>query len=161
MILIGFGANLPSSAGAPDATLHAALAELAAKGIAIVTVSPFYRSPAWPDPLDPAYVNAVANIETELNPRELMARLHETETAFGRMRSARNAPRTLDLDLLDYQGLVDDGPPTLPHPRAAARNFVLIPLRDVAPRWKHPATGKGIDALIAALSEEERSLPRW
>jgi 2-amino-4-hydroxy-6-hydroxymethyldihydropteridine diphosphokinase len=161
MILIGLGANLPSFVGAPDATLRAALAELASRGIGIVQVSPFYRSPAWPDLRDPAYANAVANIATELEPQELMARLHETETAFGRMRSARNAPRTLDLDLLDYQGLINDGPPTLPHPRAVSRNFVLIPLRDVAPRWKHPVTGEGIDALIAALSAEERSLPGW
>jgi 2-amino-4-hydroxy-6-hydroxymethyldihydropteridine diphosphokinase len=161
MILIGLGANLPSSVGGPEATLRAALAELATHGIAIAEVSPFYRSPAWPDPRDPAFVNAVANIETELTPQELMTRLHETETVFGRMRSARNAPRTLDLDLLDYQGLVDEGPPTLPHPRAASRNFVLIPLRDVAPRWKHPVSKRRIDVLIGALSAEERSLPLW
>jgi 2-amino-4-hydroxy-6-hydroxymethyldihydropteridine diphosphokinase len=161
MILIGLGANLTSSVGAPDATLRGAIAELAAHGIGLVQVSPFYRSPAWPDPRDPAYANAVASIETDLSPQELMARLHETETAFGRMRSARNAPRTLDLDLLDYRGVVDRGPPTLPHPRAASRNFVLIPLRDVAPGWKHPVSKKGINALIAALSEEERSLPYW
>jgi 2-amino-4-hydroxy-6-hydroxymethyldihydropteridine diphosphokinase len=161
MILIGLGANLPSSVGTADATLRAALAELASHGIGIEQVSRFYRSPAWPDPRDPAFVNAVANIETGLSPQELMARLHGTETVFGRMRSARNAPRTLDLDLLDYRGLVEEGPPTLPHPRAGSRNFVLIPLRDVAPDWQHPASGKTIDELIAALPLERRSLPLW
>lgn len=161
MILIGLGANLSSSVGAPDATLRAALAELASRGIGIESISPFYRSPAWPDRRDPAFVNAVASIATDLSPQELMARLHETETLLGRMRSARNAPRTLDLDLLDYRGLVAAGPPTLPHPRAASRNFVLIPLRDVAPDWTHPLSKERIDQLIAALPREERSLPLW
>ncbi|HEY1707925.1 MAG TPA: 2-amino-4-hydroxy-6-hydroxymethyldihydropteridine diphosphokinase [Rhizomicrobium sp.] len=160
MILIALGANLPSRAGAPDATLRAALGELAGYGINILQVSPFYRTPAWPDPRDPAFVNAVARVETVLAPQELMLRLHETETAFGRQRSVRNAPRTLDLDLIDYEGLVEEGP-VLPHPRSAQRNFVLIPLRDIAPDWRHPATKLGIDALIAALPEGEQTLPRW
>jgi 2-amino-4-hydroxy-6-hydroxymethyldihydropteridine diphosphokinase len=159
--LIALGANLPSHAGAPDATLRTALVALADDGINILQVSPFYRTPAWPDPRDPAFVNAVARIETVLTPQKLMTRLHETETAFGRMRSARNAPRSLDLDLIDYDGRVEDGAPVLPHPRIAERNFVLLPLRDVAPHWRHPATNAGIDVLIAALPEAERTLPLW
>src|SRR5689334_14693066 len=109
MILIGLGANIPSSAGTPDVTLRAALSELASHEIDVIEVSPIYRSPAWPDPNDPDYANAVASIETRLDPEQLMARLHETETVFGRKRSARNAPRTLDLDLIDYDGLVTEG----------------------------------------------------
>lgn len=161
MILIGLGANLPSSAGAPDATLRAALAELAMHEIRVIEVSPLYRSPAWPDPNDPDYANAVANIETGLDLQRLMARLHETETVFGRKRSARNAPRTLDLDLIDYKGLISEGAPALPHPRTSSRNFVLIPLRDVAPRWTHPVTNESVEVLIAKLPPAERSLPRW
>jgi 2-amino-4-hydroxy-6-hydroxymethyldihydropteridine diphosphokinase len=90
-----------------------------------------------------------------------MTRLHATETSFGRTRSARNAARTLDVDLLDYNGRVEDGSPMLPHPRLDVRNFVLIPLRDVAPDWRHPVTGRLVDALIGALPEAERTLPRW
>jgi 2-amino-4-hydroxy-6-hydroxymethyldihydropteridine diphosphokinase len=161
MILIALGANLPSRAGAPDATLRAALAELAANGVSIVDVSPFYRTPAWPDPSDPPYANAVARVETVLTPQELMTRLHATETSFGRTRSARNAPRTLDVDLLDYNGRVENGALVLPHPRLDTRNFVLIPLRDVAPGWRHPVSGMSLDSLIAALPEAERTLPRW
>jgi 2-amino-4-hydroxy-6-hydroxymethyldihydropteridine diphosphokinase len=161
MIVIALGANLESRAGTPDATLRAALAELATSGINIAAVSAFYRSPAWPDPRDPAYANAVARVETVLSPQELLTRLHETETSFGRMRSARNAPRTLDLDLIDYDSRMDDGPPVLPHPRLDTRNFVLIPLRDVAPEWRHPVSGLDINALIAALPKEEQILPRW
>jgi 2-amino-4-hydroxy-6-hydroxymethyldihydropteridine diphosphokinase len=161
VILIALGANLPSRAGAPDDTLRAALAELAGDGINISQASPFYRTPAWPDPRDPAFANAVAHIETVLTPQELMLCLHEAETSFGRMRSARNAPRTLDLDLIDYDGRVEEGAPVLPHPRLAQRNFVLLPLRDVAPRWRHPVTKIEIGDLIAALPEDERTLPPW
>lgn len=161
MILIGLGANIPSSAGTPDVTLRAALAELALYEIHVIEVSRIFRSPAWPNPRDPEYANAVANIETRLDPERLMARLHETETVFGRKRSARNAPRTLDLDLIDYNGMVMEGPPTLPHPRTTSRNFVLIPLRDVAPGWRHPVNGETVDTLLAALPVAERSLSFW
>jgi 2-amino-4-hydroxy-6-hydroxymethyldihydropteridine diphosphokinase len=161
MILIALGANLPSHAGAPDATLRAALAELAKAGVHIAQVSPLYRSAAWPDPRDPAFVNAVARVETDRTPKDLLDLLHQTETVFGRMRSARNAPRTLDIDLIDYDSRVEEGAPVLPHPRIESRNFVLIPLRDVAPDWRHPISHTNIDALITALPKSEQTLALW
>ena len=155
MILIGLGANLPSRAGAPQVTLRAALATLGRRGIGITAVSHFWRTAAWPEPVDPRYVNATAGLATRLGPLELLNVLHEVETEFGRDRSGdmvkKNAPRTLDLDLLDYNGLVQAGPPELPHPRIEARAFVLIPLREVAPDWRHPVSGRSISELIAAL----------
>src|SRR6202012_735638 len=117
----------------PDATLAAALASLEKRHVEIRAVSSFYRSPAWPDPADPPFVNAVAELKTKLQPVALMAILHEVETDFGRKRSAPNVPRTLDIDLLDYDGRVEPGPPALPHPRMEKRAFVLVPLCDVAP----------------------------
>jgi len=158
MILIALGANLLSSAGEPAATLQAALAALETRGADVQAVSRFYATPAWPDPNDPPFVNAVARIETALPPRELLATLHDVEIAFGRRRSERNAPRTLDLDLLDYDGRVEFGPPELPHPRMAQRGFVLIPLADVAPEWRHPVTGRNVQSLIADLSQEQRNV---
>lgn len=137
-------------------TLQSALAHLRDNGVTPVAVSRFYRTPAWPDPHDPEFVNAVAEVMTELSPSELIARLHETERRFGRVRSTRNAPRTLDLDILDYAGRVEEGPPVLPHPRMAQRAFVLVPLRDVAPDWRHPVSGVAIAELIAALPAEDR-----
>jgi 2-amino-4-hydroxy-6-hydroxymethyldihydropteridine diphosphokinase len=160
MILIGLGGNIPSRAGAPARTLDAALAELAREKVNIAALSPYYVTPAWPDPADPPFVNAVARIETTLAPAALMALLHRTETASGRVRSARNAPRTLDLDLLDYEGRVENGPPTLPHPRIADRGFVLVPLADVAPDWRHPATGKAVRDLLDALPGADRRIAR-
>ena len=101
MILIALGANLPSAAGSPAATLQHALGELDGKGVKIGRVSSFYETPAWPDPADPAFINAVAAVNTALQPVELLMLLHGVETDLGRLRSAPNAPRTLDIDLID------------------------------------------------------------
>lgn len=152
MILIALGANLPSKAGAPADTLNAALHALSVRGVTCEAVSGFVTTKAWPDPTDPPYVNAVARVATQLTPQALLGLLHETEDAFGRVRSARNAPRTLDLDIVDYDGKIEAGPPELPHPRLSERSFVLVPLKDVAPEWRHPVTGESVDALIAVLN---------
>jgi 2-amino-4-hydroxy-6-hydroxymethyldihydropteridine diphosphokinase len=150
MIAIALGANLPSSAGGPADTLRAALSLLARRGVTVERLSGFYVSAAWPDPSDPVYVNAVAEIHTVLAPSALLQLLHAVEAAFGRERGKPNAPRTLDLDLLDYESLIQPGPPELPHPRMAERLFVLLPLRDIAPDWRHPVTGASVASLIAA-----------
>jgi 2-amino-4-hydroxy-6-hydroxymethyldihydropteridine diphosphokinase len=156
MIVIGLGANLPSRAGSPRETLLAALDALADSGVGICAVSPFYETAAWPDPNDPAYINAVAIVTTELSPAALMETLQKTERAFGRERSTKNAPRTLDLDVIDYNGRVEEGPPTLPHPGVPHRGFVLIPLADIAPEWRHPVTGEKVEQLIASLPDGAR-----
>ena len=156
MILIALGANLPGPAGDAAAQLRAALAALPREGVAVAACSRFWRSPAWPDPRDPAYVNAVARVETAHAPEALLATLQRIETALGRVRGARNAPRALDLDILDVDGMVRAAPPpVLPHPRLATRGFVLRPLAEVAPRWRHPASGASIVDLLAALPSHD------
>ena len=153
MIVIGLGANLPSASGAPDATLRAALDALESRDVIIDKISPFYRTQAWPNPADPFFVNAVAVVSTRLKPPDLLQLLHDIEAEFGRDRatSLPNAPRTLDLDLIDYDGLVQDGPLRLPHPGIASRAFVLVPLRDIAPDWRHPILGLTVSRLIKNL----------
>lgn len=153
MILVALGSNTQSRYGPPAATVRAAIEALGRPpvGADIVSVSRLFSSPAWPDPSDPPYVNAVVAIRTALTPTALMAALHEAEAAFGRERRARNAPRTLDLDIVDFNGQVEalPGGPILPHPRAHERAFVLAPLLDVAPDWRHPVTGVSGQVLLA------------
>ena len=158
MIVIALGANLPSRAGAPRDTLEQALARLSANGVRIADVSSYYVTKAWPDPTDPDFVNAVARVETKHVPSELMELLHDTEKFFGRTRAKKNAPRTLDLDLIDYDGRVERGPPQLPHPRLADREFVLVPLQEIAPNWRHPTTGQSVAELLLALAPERREI---
>ncbi len=152
MILIALGANLAGPAGDPRAQVLAALDRLAGEGVRVAARSRLWRSPAWPDPRDPGFVNAVARVETSLDPAALLAVLHRIEVALGRVRGRPNAPRAIDLDLLDHDGVVRAGPPpVLPHPRLAERVFVLRPLAEVAPGWRHPVDGRSVDQLIAAL----------
>lgn len=151
-IFIALGANIPSAAGPPDVTLKAALAALGERGVQIRKISSFRQTDAWPDPSDPPFINAVAGIETDLQPVALLGLLHEVETSFGRKRSVPNAPRSLDLDLIDYRGRVMQGAVDLPHPRMTVRRFVLEPLAEVAPGWQHPVTALSVEALLAALS---------
>ena len=164
MILIGLGANLPSAEhGPPQATLAAALDSLLAEGVTTLRRSPWYESAPVPPSGQPWYVNAVAEVESRLTPQALLAALLNVEVGFGRVRGARNASRTVDLDLLDYRGLVT-GPgrrPELPHPRLHERAFVLLPLRDLAPGWRHPASGRTVETLIDGLDRQDaaRRLP--
>jgi len=151
MILIALGANLPSPAGLPAETLIQALSLLVQRDITIERQSGFYRTAAWPNPQDPPFINAVASIRTALPPAQLLRLLHDTEEVFGRERGVANAPRTLDLDIIDYDGRVENGPPVLPHPRMHTRLFVLCPLREIAPDWLHPVSGLSVSQLIAAL----------
>ncbi|MFQ5422129.1 MAG: 2-amino-4-hydroxy-6-hydroxymethyldihydropteridine diphosphokinase [Anaerolineae bacterium] len=104
------GANLPSDvAGPPVATCAAALDRLERGGVAVVKRSRWFRSQAYPPSDQPDFVNGVAQVSTALSPGALLTRLHEVERQFGRRRAVANAARPIDLDLLDYEGLVQQG----------------------------------------------------
>ena len=151
--LVAIGANLPSAAGTARETCVAAVAALADRGLAVVRRSRWFESPPDPPSDQPWYVNGVVAVTTDLSPEALLAVLQAIESGFGRVRGARNAARTLDLDLIDYDGLVRPGPeaPVLPHPRMDRRAFVLYPLADIAPNWRHPRSGIALTDLIKAL----------
>ena len=158
-ILIAIGANLPAGDGAPPlASCKAALAALAAlPGLRLVAASRWWESaPIPPTPAAPRYVNGVALLEGVAEPAGLLAALQAIENAAGRTRPYPNAPRVLDLDIIDLDGLVRDAPdPMLPHPRAHLRGFVLYPLAEVAPGWVHPRLKQPVAALIAALPAQD------
>ena len=167
MILVALGANLASARhGTPAEGLDAALDALAARGILPVARSRWYRSAPVPPAQGPWFVNGVVRVETTLSPVPLMAHLLAVEAAFGRRRSIAGADRPLDLDLLDYDGQVvhhaasDDGPAlSLPHPRLAERAFVLAPLIEVAPDWRHPVSGATAASLLAVVAGDQTIEP--
>lgn len=152
MVLIGLGGNLPSAAGPPAQTFAAALDALTGLGWRVLALSPLYRTAPVPVSEQPWFVNAVARLSAERSPEELLAALHAVERQFGRVRGSPNAARTLDLDLLAHGELCrDDRALTLPHPRLHQRAFVLRPLVDIAPDWRHPRLGLSARELLAAL----------
>lgn len=167
MILVALGANMPSPVhGSPRATLEAALKALNRSGLKVVARSAWYETAPVPISDQPWFVNGVVAVETALGPAPVLERLHRIEEAFGRVRDIVNGPRVLDLDLLAHGDIVSDGWPSgdwpvLPHPRLHERAFVLQPLGDVAPEWRHPVNGRDIREMLAGIGPEQttRRLP--
>ena len=153
MILIGIGGNLTSARfGPPRQALAAALAALETEGIYNIARSPWYRTEPVPPSDQPWFTNAVASLATALPAPDLLAVMQRLETRFGRARGERNAARVLDLDLLDYRGeVIETAPLILPHPRLHERRFVLAPLAEIAPAWRHPVLGLTAKQLLAGL----------
>ena len=175
--LIALGGNIPSEAGPPRQTILAALREIAETVGSPVAASRLFATPCFPPGAGPDFVNAACAVEVSMSPREVLAALHRIEARFGRVRRERWAERPLDLDLLAYGDLVlpdaatqaawravplerqkEEAPETLvlPHPRMQERGFVLIPLADVAPDWRHPLLGATVTEMCAALPAAER-----
>lgn len=158
MILIGIGGNLESARfGPPRETLSAALAALTAERVRILTRSGWYLTEPVPQSDQPWFVNAVVSLATELSAKDLLIMLQTTERQFGRVRGEPNGPRILDLDILDYQGEVTNAMSlVLPHPRLHERRFVLMPIAEIAPDWRHPILGLTAAQLLARLSSEQQ-----
>lgn len=146
MILIALGSNLSGPWGSPKNAVQTALKVFAREGIGIKKSSTLIETAPLGKTNQPNFVNAVVWIETHKSPDALMRCLHSIEREAGRKRLTRWGPRTLDLDLLDYHGLVRKPsgssikPLALPHPGIAQRSFVLEPIREIAPQWKHPVS---------------------
>lgn len=155
-VLIGLGSNLDR----PVERLAEAVRRLAPE-VEVLAASSVYRSEPVGHREQPDFFNAVVRGRSELEPGELLARLHAVEEAMGRRRTFRNAPRVIDLDLLACGDRVADTPElTLPHPRMAERAFVLVPLAEVAPEWRHPLLGRTARELLAVAGALER-IERW
>ena len=149
-VIVALGCNDKGVWASCEESLEAALARFRAEGMDILARSSWWSSQAWPDPTDPPFLNGVVIVRTAHDPSALMGKLARMEDVFDRRRSVRNAPRTLDLDLIAYGRLSGDlDGLILPHPRAAERLFVMGPLAEIAPEWRHP-TVEGDAAALAA-----------
>lgn len=163
-IFIAYGANLPDGALNALQAFSKVVKRLRGLGIAVQAVSSLWKSQAWPNPDDPPYHNAVLSIDTILSPEALLGLLHEMEAQSGRTRAthagdAVNAPRILDLDLIAYGDQILQGEVVLPHPRAHERGFVMGPLCEIAPDWRHPVNGLTARALFAGASVGRDAYP--
>ncbi|MGH3186770.1 MAG: 2-amino-4-hydroxy-6-hydroxymethyldihydropteridine diphosphokinase [Streptosporangiaceae bacterium] len=117
----------------------------------VLAISPVYQTAPVGGPPQPDYLNAVLAVATGLGAEDLLAALHGIEASLGRVRKERFGPRTLDIDIISYQGELSDDPAlTLPHPRAHERAFVLAPWHDIEPAAELPGYGP-VAALLAAL----------
>lgn len=140
--------------------LDAAVHHLESAGLGDVRRSRWWRSAAWPVPADPAFLNGVVQGAWDGTAVELMTTLSGIEARFGRERSVKNAPRTLDLDLIDFGGQIMDLPDlTLPHPRAADRLFVMGPLAELAPDWRDPVSGHPVAELVETARVGRDAVP--
>jgi len=152
-VVVALGSNMAGGFASSEALLEAALARFPEAGLPVRARSAWWRSAAWPDPKGPEYRNGVALVEVNGSPKAVLEALFSIEQAFDRMRDGKNAPRTLDLDLVAYGRQVIDAPDLqVPHPRAHERLFVMGPLAEIAPRWVHPVLGKTAAELAAAAS---------
>lgn len=175
--IVALGANLNSAFGTPKTTLEHALSMLEARGARVLKRARWRRTPAFPSGSDPNFVNGAVSLLTELGASQLLALLHEIEMELGRERGRRWGPRVCDLDLIAYGGAVFPDAGTvrgmmalgaraavspapegliLPHPRLHERAFVLAPMADIAPDWRHPLTGFSVTQMLAALPETAR-----
>lgn len=159
-IVVALGSNLPGEYVSCEELLGAALTRLGDVDLAVLKHSRWWRSAAWPDPAGPAYRNGVALVRSDLAPREILKALFSVEQAFNRQRGARNEARTLDLDLIAHGRTVMKAKDLiLPHPRAHERLFVMGPLAEIAPEWRHPVLGKTALELAAAASVGRDAAP--
>ena len=171
--LVALGANVSSTGCSLEQTLAQAIVQIANCGFVIRAVSRFFQTPCFPSGAGPDYGNAALAVQSRFSAKESLTHLHRIEADFGRERKQRWGQRTLDLDLIAMGDLVlpneagyrvwhDMDPqmqakaaPTelvLPHPRIQDRGFVLVPLADVAPNWRHPVLGKTVREMLAELA---------
>ena len=161
MIFLGLGSNLSSKFGDRFTNINLAISFLEGYGIKVIKKSSFYETPSYPNKKNPKFINIVILVETMLSPIDLMSVLILIEKKLERKRDEKNDPRTCDIDIIDYNGKIlnlryNNLDLTLPHKELCRRNFILFPLQEISPKWKHPKTKEIIDDLLQRLNEVDK-----
>ncbi len=151
MVYIGIGSNL----GNRIDNIEKAKYYLTINGINILRSSRYYETPSWPDPSKPKFINIVIKSDTRISPKNFLKVSKLIEYKLGRKKKFLNSPRTCDIDIISYRNKVISGKIKIPHERMSKRNFVLIPLFEIAPNFVHPKTNKNIKKLIFSLSNKD------
>ena len=162
MIFLGLGSNLSSKFGDRFTNINLAISFLEGYEIKVIKKSNFYETPSYPNKENPKFINAVILVETTLPPVDLMSVLLFIEQKLGRKRDKKNDPRTCDIDIIDYNSQIlnlkfNNLDLTLPHNELTKRNFILFPLQEISPNWKHPKTKEFISDLLQKLSEGDKN----
>jgi 2-amino-4-hydroxy-6-hydroxymethyldihydropteridine diphosphokinase len=148
--------SLGSNLGDRERNLRDALDLLAEFGLRVLRVSSFYETEPQGVPDQRWFLNAVAEAETDLFPKQLLARLQRIEQQLGRRRLKPKGPRTIDIDILLYGGAaIDADELQVPHPRLAERRFVLEPLAELAPELRHPVTRRTVREMLKAVAGQQ------
>ena len=162
MIFLGLGSNLSSKFGDRFVNINLAISFLEGYGIKVIKKSSFYETPSYPNKENPKFINIVILVETILPPTDLLSVLIFIEEKLERKRCKKNDPRTCDIDIIDYNSQVlnlryNNLDLTAPHKKLTTRNFILFPLQEISPKWKHPKTKEIISVLLQKLSEEDKN----
>ncbi len=165
MIFIGIGSNLHSSFGDRFKNIDLAISLLQKKGVKLLNKSSFYETFSQPNKSDPKFLNLVISVESSLSPVDLMLFLISIEEKLERKREKKNDPRTCDLDIIDFNGIVKNFKIgnfelVLPHKGLIDRNFVLYPLKEICSNWTHPKTKKNINILIDNLKTPNNEITK-
>jgi len=165
MIFLGIGSNLKSSFGDRFKNIELAISFLQEQKVKIIKQSSFYESLSYPDKNNPKFINVVISIESNLKATDLMSMLISIEKRLERKRGKKNDPRTCDMDIIDYEGKImnfkhNDIELTIPHKGIILRDFVLYPLKEIYPNWRHPVTKKNINILIKELKRTNNQITK-
>ena len=162
MVILGLGSNLPSTFGDRFKNINLAISYLESNKIKIVNKSSYYESPSYPNKENPKFINVVISATTFLKLENLVSTIISVEEKLERKRNYKNDPRTCDIDIIDFDAQINDFKFknldfTIPHNKLSNRNFVLFPLKEILPNWKHPKTNESIDVLLGKLSKDDKN----
>jgi len=162
MIVLSLGSNLESSFGNRFKNLDLAVSCLKNYHIILSKRSSFYETPSYPNKKDPKFINIIIEVSTNLTPYDFASSLILIEEKLERKRYYKNAPRTIDIDIIDFDSKIIDFKLnkldySIPHKELSFRNFVLFPLKEILPDWKHPKTQEHISVLTDNLTLNEKN----